>query len=56
MEKTIYAESTLMYRPIQNDELSQFKKNHHIRRRKKRRKDVYDYKKNSNWSRKMFKQ
>ena len=45
MEKTIYAESTLMYRPIQNDELSHFKKNHHIRRRKKRRKDVYDYKK-----------
>ena len=44
MDKTIYAETTMMYRPIQNDELSQFKRFRHIRR-KKRRKDAYDYRK-----------
>ena len=45
MDKTIYAESTILYRPIQNDELSQFRKVRHIRRRKKRRKDAFDYRK-----------
>lgn len=45
MDKTIYAETTMMYRPIQNNELSQFRKNRHIRRTKKRRKDVFDYRK-----------
>ena len=45
MDKTIYAETTMMYRPIQNDELSQFRKVRHIRRRKKRRNDAFDYRK-----------
>jgi hypothetical protein len=45
MDKTIYVESSMMYRPIQNDELSQFRKVRHIRRRKKRRNDVSDYRK-----------
>lgn len=43
MDKTIYAESTIIYRPIQNDELLQFRKVHHIRRKKKRRNYIYDY-------------
>lgn len=45
MSKTIYAESSTTYRPIQNDELSQFRKVHHIRRKKKRRNDAYNYRK-----------
>jgi hypothetical protein len=44
MDKTIYAETTLMYRPIHNDELLQFRKFKHIRR-KKRRNYAYDYRK-----------
>lgn len=42
MSNTIYAESTLMHRPIQNDELSQFRKVQHFRRKKKY---VYNYRK-----------
>ena len=45
MDKTIYAESTLMHRPVQNDELSQFIKVQHIRRKKNKRKDKFDYRK-----------
>jgi hypothetical protein len=45
MDKTIYAESTIMYREIQSDEISQFRKVKYIRRKKKRRNDVYDYRK-----------
>lgn len=41
----IYAETTLMYRPIQSNELSQFNKFHHIRR-KKNRSGKYDYRNN----------
>ena len=46
MDKNIYAETTIMYRPIQSDELSQFRKVHHFRRRKKKRRGEYDYRKN----------
>ena len=45
MDNTIYAESSITYRPIQNDELSQFRKVRHIRRIKKKRNNAYDYKK-----------
>lgn len=44
MDKTIYAESTLMYRPIENEELTQFSKFNHIRRKKKR-KNTFDFRK-----------
>ena len=44
MDKLIYAETTLMYRPIQNYELLEFRKFKHIRR-KKRRNALYDYRK-----------
>ena len=44
MDKTIYAESTMSYCPIKNDELSQFRKVNRIRRKKKRRNDI-DYRK-----------
>ena len=45
MDKFSYAETTMMYRPIQNYELSHFKTVHHIRKKKKRKNDVYDYRK-----------
>jgi|UniRef100_A0A6C0IL33 hypothetical protein len=45
MTQIIYAESSSTYRPIQDNELSQFRKVQYLRRRKKRRNDAYDCRK-----------
>jgi hypothetical protein len=45
MSRTIYAESTLFYRPVQKDELYQFLKVQHNHRKNNKRKGKFDYRK-----------
>ena len=45
MEKRIVAENTLTYREIDKNELHTFQKKKNVRRHKRRRRDIFDYRK-----------